>query len=436
MPSGDNSRKYMQTSSSLDVARNPGNSIEWTNTILTGPISNETWQYNYIRLCFHVVVWLCSIGLACTTGFGIQGENGFLEPVPLIKDVLCFEGVWPLFADETRAEELSDSKSSHHYTFNDTMYYMPDFTDGVWHFNEITDWEVQHDGACPTPKLEDSSYIVYPSVTTKVIGMTSVISLILGFVFMLTTSSVWNYQYFQEWGWPNVVLQIFTNYAFVGQMYIFVHAAAVPDNEFYRMSLAACVFVGYLVVLLYCISASLDFLMLPRGFIPSLAISFQLVNFLVINADEGGAPEGGYTQHQKGVALALVLVNVVALLVMVVLRMWTRSYEILNNGPRNKADASKYDFATDFKKQDLGDFPFFRSVVLTLYASAATLSIYKWSFTSNANPGVWCFSVLSVFTQFLIMAVIFYPASASAGGITNKRTDEMSYTSAKPFTQA
>ena len=58
--------------------------------------------------------------------------------------------------------------------------------------------------------------------------------------------------------------------------------------------------------------------------------------------------------------------------------------------------------------------------MLTLYAAAAALSIYKWSFTSSVNPGVWCFSALSVFTQFLIMAVIFYPSSASTGGISVK----------------
>lgn len=315
---------------------------KWPTTIITGPLVAGKYE-NYARLCFHVVVWVVALGLACTAGFGIQGDSGFLEP--------------------------------------------DDDVNGT---------------------VSNSSYILSPSDTTKYIGMTSALCLIFGFLFMLASASVWDFEYFQEWGWPNVALQTFTNYAFVGQLHILIHAAAVPENDFFGVSLSACVFTGYLVVLLYCISASLDFLMLPRGFIPSLAISFQLVNYQVIEADEGGAPPGGYTDEQKEVALALVLVNAFALIIMVALRLWTRESAMV--------DVLK----TDYKKQDLGDFPFFRSIVLTMYTAAAALSVYEWSFTSGANPGVWCFSALSVFTQFLIMAVIFYPSSAAAGGILAK----------------
>lgn len=249
--------------------------------------------------------------------------------------------------------------------------------------------------------LSDSSYVLAPSDTTKMIGLWSGISLFLGFAFMLTMASCFEVEYFQEWGWPNVVLQILTNYGFVGQLYILIHAGAKPENSFFSLSAASCVFTGYLVVLLYCISASMDFLMLPRGFISSLALCFHLVNYLVIDADEGGAPVGGYTDEQKMIALSVVLLNASALVVMVFLRLYTRSTPV----------------TIDFKKQDLGDWPFFRSIVLTMYSAAAALSVYKWNFTSNANPGVWCFSALSVFTQFLIMAVIFYPSSAAAGGV-------------------
>lgn len=323
---------------------------EWPATIITGPIVGSK-RENYFRGIFHVIIWLVSLGLVCSVGFGIQGDDGYLEP--------------------------DDANST----------------------------------------VSNSSYILSPSNTTKNIGWASAVSLILGFAFMIGTASIWDYQYFQEWGWPNVVLQLLTNFAFVGQLYIFIHAAAVPDNDFFDLSLSACVFLGYLVVLLYCISASLDFLMLPRGFIPSLAISFQYINWLVINADEGGAPPGGYTDEQKLVALMLVCLNLLALVTMVLLRLWSR-----------ESTTAMQTLNTDFKKQDLGDFPFFRSLVLTMYAAAAALSIYKWSFTSNANPGVWCFSALSVFTQFLIMSVIFYPSSAAAGGISTK--DERAYPSA------
>lgn len=338
-------------------AWNNSNSNEWPSTIITGPIVGNNIE-NYVRIGFHVTIWLVSLGLVCTAGFGIQGDDGYLEP---------------------------------------------DVANGT---------------------VSNSSYVLSPSDTTKFIGWASAVSLILGFVFMIITASLWDYEYFQEWGWPNVVLQLLTNYAFVGQLYIFIHAAAVPDNDFFGLSLSACVFLGYLVVLLYCIGASLDFLMLPRGFIPSLAISFQYINYRVIDADEGGAPSGGYTDEQKQVALTLVLLNLFALAIMVLLRLWTRESTVISKMSK--------ELRTDIMKQDLGDFPFFRSLVLTMYAAAAALSIYKWSFTSNANPGVWCFSALSVFTQFLIMSVIFHPSSAAAGGITTK--DGRAYPSALGLT--
>ena len=221
---------------------------------------------------------------------------------------------------------------------------------------------------------------------------------------MIPMAAVYDYEEFQKKGWPNVVLQLFTNFAFVAQLHVLAHAGANPENEFFNQSVVTCVFTGYLVVLLYCISASLDFLMLPRGFIPTLAFSFQLVNCIVIRADEGGAPVGGYSDEQKMVAIFLVVLNASAIAVMVMFRNLTRS---------------------DDEDAGLRNWPILRSVVLTLFSGAAALSIYEWSFTNSADRGVWCFSAMSAFTQFLIMAVVFNPSSASAGG-TNDKTDKSS----------
>ena len=214
--------------------------------------------------------------------------------------------------------------------------------------------------------VSNSSYTLEPSGATKTIGLFSLLSLIAGFFFMIPMAAVYDYEEFQKKGWPNVVLQLFTNFAFVAQLHVLAHAGANPENEFFNQSVVTCVFTGYLVVLLYCISASLDFLMLPRGFIPTLAFSFQLVNCIVIRADEGGAPVGGYSDEQKMVAIFLVVLNASAIAVMVMFRNLTRS---------------------DDEDAGLRNWPILRSVVLTLFRAAA-LSIYEWSFTNSADRGV------------------------------------------------
>ena len=246
--------------------------------------------------------------------------------------------------------------------------------------------------------VSNSSYTLEPSGATKTILF--LLSLIAGFFFMIPMAAVYDYEEFQKKGWPNVVLQLFTNFAFVAQLHVLAHAGANPENEFFNQSVVTCVFTGYLVVLLYCISASLDFLMLPRGFIPTLAFSFQLVNCIVIRADEGGAPVGGYSDEQKMVAIFLVVLNASAIAVMVMFRNLTRS---------------------DDEDAGLRNWPILRSVVLTLFSGAAALSSVELHEQRHRGVVLLRDERLHAVRQ----AVVFNPSSASAGG-TNDKTDKSS----------
>lgn len=211
---------------------------------------------------------------------------------------------------------------------------------------------------------DNSYYTEDPTSTTVTIGILGGVFSILGVVALLGGAAWFNADEFREQVWLNVIIQFLTLYGTTATMYIFCEAGAKTDNGAFWLSLFAVIFQVYAQVLLYCTSATLDVMALPRAFIPSLTASVQFISALAISSGDF-APTA--TDAQKTIAWFVPFLTLGSVLIMVTIRRFTRNGQGVS---------------------ELGEFPFLRSLVLLPFFVSGLMSVYKLSFVKNdtANP--------------------------------------------------
>jgi len=227
------------------------------------------------------------------------------------------------------------------------------------------------------------------SDTTTVIGILGGISSIVGVLLLLGGAATLDAEQFarsKSGTILNVFIQIFTLFGTTSTLFVFSQAAIDTSSGFYWLALFATIFTVYAQVLLYCTSAALDVLALPRAFIPSLGASVQLISALAVSS---GDFVPGATDAQKVVAWLIPILTFCSLAIMVALRISTRSGNTSN----------------------IGDRPFLRSLILTPFLTSGILSVYKLSFVrSDANPASYVFALFGALLNFTIISLIFSPS--------------------------
>ncbi len=232
---------------------------------------------------------------------------------------------------------------------------------------------------------------VWASPTTITIGILGGISSVIGVILLLGGAAWFDKDQYKQTVWLNALVQFFTLYGTVCTYYVFSEAGVNTETGFFTVSLLAVIFCSYAQILLYCTSAALDVLALPRAFIPSLTGSVQLVSALAISSGDF-APAA--TDAQKVVAWFVPILTLAALVIMVALRRLTR---------RESDSISQ-----------LGDRPFLRSLVLAPFMGSAILSVYKLSFVKlDTNPTAYMFAFLGLLLNFVIVSVVFVPGGGS-----------------------
>ena len=225
----------------------------------------------------------------------------------------------------------------------------------------------------------------------KMIGVLGGISSILGVLTLLGGAAVLDAAAYAKTVWLNSLVQFLTLFGTVSTFYIFANAAVSTESGFYWLTLFACIFCGYAQVLLYCTSAALDVLALPRAFIPSLASSVQLISAIGVSSGDFKHASGlEFTDAQKTVAWLVPVFTIISLVLMIGLRRITRDDDAVSQ---------------------LGDRPFLRSIVLTPFLTGALLSVYKLSFVQySTNAAAYTFGFLGMLLSFTIVGVVFVPS--------------------------
>ena len=241
-------------------------------------------------------------------------------------------------------------------------------------------------------------YTSDPTDTTVTIGILGGVFSILGVVALLGGAAWFNADEFREQVWLNVIIQFLTLYGTTATLYIFTEAASKTGNGAFWLGMFAVFFQVYAQVLLYCTSATLDVMALPRAFIPSLTASVQFISALAISSGDF-APTA--TDGQKTIAWFVPFLTLGSVAIMVLIRRYTRNGEGVS---------------------ELGEFPFLRSLVLMPFFVSGLLSVYKLSFVKNdsSNPTSYMFAFLGMLLNFTIISVVFVPGSVSSNALDQK----------------
>jgi len=244
-----------------------------------------------------------------------------------------------------------------------------------------------------------------PTTSTITIGVIGGISSILGVVALLGGSSMFEKEAFRTQVWLNVAIQFLTLYGTVCTFFVWAKAAEKDATGAFWLGLFANIFMLYAQVLLYCTSATLDVMALPRAFIPCFAVSVQLVSAIAIQGGDWHYGPGMWTHDnnhftagQKFAAWMVPVFMATSIFLMVALRRVTR------------------DVVTEIS--ELGDYPFIRSLVLFPFMISGLLAVYKLSFVkADPDPTGFMFALLGMLLNFSIISVVFVPSGMSSSAV-------------------
>lgn len=250
----------------------------------------------------------------------------------------------------------------------------------------------------------------WPSETRE-IALYSGLCGVFAVVGILASSAFYDLEAYKKSMGTNTVITFLMNYSLVGSFFLWAKAAASNDsNGLFTIGLVGVLLHTYAVVLFYSCSAALDTLALPRAFLPTLAISVQIINYMQINdgkfhcryaeatadavaTDSDIDAPTGCNSNQKTLALMIPLLTLGAVVLMIFGRKMLR--DAAEGGSQMK------------------DSPFIRSLILLLFLASGILSIYKYAFlAANIVDNIArMFAMFGLLLQFAIIAVVFVPTA-------------------------
>ena len=253
----------------------------------------------------------------------------------------------------------------------------------------------------------------WPSETRE-IALYSGLSGVFAVVGILVSSAFYDLEAYKKSVGTNTIITFLMNYSLVGSFFLWAKAAASNDsNDLFTLGLIGVLLHTYAVVLFYSCSAALDTLALPRAFLPTLAISVQMINYMQINDDQFHCryPEAtddtvttdsdinaptGCNSNQKTLALLIPILTLTAVAIMIFGRKMLRN---ASEGGSQMKDA-----------------PLIRSIILLLFLVTGILSIYKYAFlAANIIDNIArMFAMFGLLLQFAIIGVVFVPTAKPA----------------------
>ena len=243
------------------------------------------------------------------------------------------------------------------------------------------------------------------SDTSFIIAILGAVSTTIGVSMLLFGVAWFPAETYKKMPLLNTTITLFTVYGMVSSYYTFMHAAAQPSHGYFVLALFTVIFQTYAQILLYCTSASLNVLMLPRAFLPSIGASIQFISAIAISSGDFKALGGGdFTKAQKTIAWLVPVFTFGSLVLMLFIRRSTR--HVGHTGMEG-----------EMEHKDIGNFPFLRSLVLSPFVAAGMLGVYKLSFMTveNSDPSAYMFALAGALFNFVIISVVFVPGANAFG---------------------
>lgn len=243
------------------------------------------------------------------------------------------------------------------------------------------------------------------SDSTQVIGFIGGISSIVGVLLLVGAAAFVKAKEYNSSPFLNFLIQLLTSLGTVTTFYTFCLASQNVESIEWWFTLIGVIAGSWAQVTLYATSSMIDVEMMPRAFVPSLAVSVQFISAVAITGDQfmcsftGGTYEK-CTASQKFIAILVPIFTAVGALLMFGIR------KILTNmaGPENQRSN---DFTTDLKNR-----PFLRSLILLFYFVGAILAVYKVAMMQAGwDPVAYMFTVLGMLLNFVIVGIVFVPGA-------------------------
>ena len=253
---------------------------------------------------------------------------------------------------------------------------------------------------------EVSGVAVDFSDNTGMIGMMGGIFGIIGVVGILLSTMFYTKESYQTATGTNTLITALLNYSLVSAFYIFCRAALIKTSgEFYYVTLFGLIFHTYAMMLFYSCSAALDTMALPRAMVPTLALSFQWINYyemktasdtdgffecVLPTTDTHFATTGACNDTQQELAMLVPFLTLSAVLVMIFGRKLVRGGE-----------------------SGIKDAPFLRSLILSGFLAAAAITAYQYAvLAANVVHNIQrLFALISMLFSFAILGVVFMPSA-------------------------
>lgn len=270
----------------------------------------------------------------------------------------------------------------------------------------VTGLQAKSNTSCTGAANETANcFAMDPTSSTTAIGVIGGISTIVGVVALLAGAALYDAKTFRTQVWLNVAIQSLTLLGSFSTFFVWAKSSAKNETGAFWLGLFACLFQLYAQVLLYCTSATLDVMALPRAFIPCAAFSVQLISAIAIQGGDWHHESGEHFTNGKKLAAWLIPVLMgVSIVTMVFLRRLTRNVVT--------------------QVSDLGEYPFVRSLVLAPFLLSGILAVFKLSFVkSDPDPVGFMFATLGMLFNFAIITVVFVPSGVSSAALTGTQMD-------------
>ena len=243
------------------------------------------------------------------------------------------------------------------------------------------------------------------SDNTGMIGMMGGISGIIGVLGIVLSTMLYTTDTYRTATGTNTLITALLNYSLVSAFYIFCRAALIKTSgEFYYVTLFGVIFHTYAMMLFYSCSAALETLALPRAMVPTLALSFQWINYYEMKTatdtdgffecvqpttDAHFATTGPCNDTQQDLAMLVPGLTVSAVLVMIIGRKLVRGESGIKNAP------------------------FIRSLILSCFLAAAGITAYQYAvLAANVVHNIQrLFALISMLFSFAILGVVFMPSA-------------------------
>lgn len=244
------------------------------------------------------------------------------------------------------------------------------------------------------PCTDDSCFSYAPSNSVIAFGIVGSTCHVVSIVLILLGAGLFNREQYKKMVWYNSLLMTFTNFAVICSIFVFARAARAPSSMAFWLAMPGAIIHVFSVSMLYSTASAMGVKALSRSFLLTLAMSLDLFAAILFQTGEWTAFGNPIEPTQKTMAWVCAGTQIGGMTALLLGRILSRNSLSVNT----------------FSK-----FPFYRSLILTLYAISAITASYKFGLVNATNNlEIVSFGIPSTILTYITFAIMFTPSDAIA----------------------